>query len=149
MVSTPKRTPKEIASYLRPLARRHRVKIQAVKRIPTMHCAPFAPLRLGLDRHHRTILYVNTQDNYATGLIHELGHALFDGHGKTQCEYEWLGWEWIVAQRLGVEDQWVSENRNYVVSVNPQSELRLLSERVTVAKEKGYLSEAYLPRPRK
>ena len=70
--------------------------------------SPFS-LHLGVELPH-TVLY--QQGAPSTALIHEMGHLLFGVH---EDEYRWMGWEWSVAQLLGVERQWLEESGDYVV----------------------------------
>lgn len=84
----------------------------------------------------------------ASGLIHELGHVLFDPPiGKMGEEFGWFGWEWEVAKACGIEEQWRIQNEGYGVDENRDfgdlsrmEQDLLLDERYLEARSLGYLN---------
>jgi hypothetical protein len=159
---------KTLARLLRPFARRHGVRIRHTLdlnlypfacweegvRVPGLEPAPFDP-HLGIDRSELLLVF---EDGAApTGLIHELGHLLFDPLSKTAPfgnsfgdEFRWFGWEWVVARAFRVEQQWRDENRDYAVTdqggafgtLIPDEQLELLVQRHQIASELGFLDRA-------
>lgn len=108
-------TCEEIIKLLEPLAKKHGIKFQKMKQGAywpqgsNVHPAPFSD-HLGIILPNIILYREGVQE---TSIIHEMGHLLFGLNGD---EYKWFGWEWSIARLIGVEDQWLSENSNYVVS---------------------------------
>lgn len=141
-----------LAQKLRPFAKKHGAFIKCIKEIDEKHKSPFEYC-VGIDRASRTVLY--TRDlKQATAILHELGHVLFDnpdGFGNSNVhEYEWLGWEFVVASQLGVAQAWRLDNSNYVVgegNITPEfgelsfeEQNKLLEERINTAYKLYYFN---------
>ena len=109
-------TCKEIIKLLEPLAKKHGISFQKMKhgaywpQGSNVYPAPFSD-HLGIILPNIILYREGVQE---TSIIHEMGHLLFGLNGD---EYKWFGWEWSIARLIGVEDQWLSENNNYVVSL--------------------------------
>lgn len=98
----------------------------------------------------RAILY--TIHAEPSGILHEMGHLLFDPYDVFDgYEFNWFGWEWLLAKKFGFEDQWRYENGGYCVHDRQErnKEFRKLSdndqdflllERRQVAEKLGYLT---------
>lgn len=78
--------------------------------------APFSAQDLGVDWHRRRILYVD--DPGWAAIIHEMGHTFAcDIHPTNSDEFEFLGWEFLMAQHIGADlAEWVKQNKDYQVS---------------------------------
>lgn len=90
------------------------------------HPAPFNN-KLGIYRHRsngilRVVIDSSIPEREFGGVIHEMGHLIFDFHGSDETirvdEYDWLGWEYLFAKACGVFDLWNRSMVNYVVE-NP------------------------------
>lgn len=82
--------------------------------------APFTQMNedIGFNWHAKTIFIVQA---YSSSLIHEMGHvfgALFDpsapeAQDPSDYEVDFFGWEYLVAAKHGVLDQWFIGNLHY------------------------------------
>ena len=104
-----------VAQTLSPFAALCKVKIQKVKRVARRFLSPFGDC-LGIDWKNRSILYSSNLE-IPGALIHELGHLVFDSEKKLKAlrfsltdtdEYRFFGWEWLVAKKTGLTQEWKS-----------------------------------------
>lgn len=79
------------------------------------------------------------------GAIHELGH-LVTTKDVTSPEIEFLGWEFAVAVKYGLVDEWLHSMRDYAVEFNkdfgdlsPDEQSELIEERYYRAIGLGYI----------
>lgn len=108
--------------------------------------APFSAW-LGVDHGHKTVYL--TQDAEPGEVIHEMGHVFAsDRTPNFSEEYDFFGWEFVVAQKAGLVEEWIQSAGNYSVggtqfaefselSIDEQSDL--LEERVGHARLLGLI----------
>lgn len=85
------------------------------------------------------------EDETVGSIIHELGHLLV-ARNTFSPEFEFLGWEFLLAEYCGLLGPWYLHMQNYGVpffqefgSLSPDQQSELLEERVYHAKERGLL----------
>ncbi len=88
-------------------------------------------------------------------LIHEMGHVFADLHPPSfSDEYAWFGWEYALAQAVGIEEEtWRADNKDYVVGdlidfgkLSRAQQDEILVERVKEARTHGLLDARNRPR---
>lgn len=110
-----------LAQRLRTFAKDRGVTLRCLPEVPHPHRSPFDQ-RLGLDVRARTVLF--TKHAPATGIIHEMGHLLFDPpYGPWSDEIRWFTWEFILARHFGVALQWRVENADYGTGIGDFGDL--------------------------
>jgi hypothetical protein len=69
---------------------------------------------LGVD-YGRKIIY--TVDGFCPGeVLHEVGHVFASLHNPAFAEeYDFFGWEFVVAQKVGLVEEWLKGTGNYSV----------------------------------
>lgn len=110
--------------------------------------APFNPL-LGCDWNNKKFYYASRivwDTQTICGLIHEMGHVFASNEPPHQCkhEYDFLGWEWLLAEAIGIPmSSWRKGNGDYVVNgdceylgtLNDTQLSKLITDRVDRAEE--------------
>jgi hypothetical protein len=108
--------------------------------------APFSAW-LGVD-HRLKLVYLTKEANLGE-VIHEMGHVFAtDRSPNFSEEYDFFGWEFVVAQKVNLVDEWIQSAGNYSVggtdfaefeelTVDEQSDL--LEERVAHARQLGLI----------
>lgn len=82
------------------------------------------------------------------GIIHEMGHVFACHDSPLQSEeFDFLGWEWVLAREVGLLSEWCASMRNYSlnsqgddfgnISIDDQTEL--IESRVAHACELGLI----------
>jgi hypothetical protein len=107
----------------------------------TVHEAPFTSL-LATDWNRKKIYHV---DSHWADIIHEMGHVFAARTDPNNCcEYDFFGWELMLARRVGSLVAWVKRNEEYLVedvqplgALTPTVRRALLHERVAVVRELG------------
>lgn len=78
--------------------------------------APFCSGDLGVDWEEQRILYTDRRPIPWPAFTHEMGHLFGTLENPNQAsEVDFFGWEYLLAQRVGNIDEWVGDNRDYVV----------------------------------
>lgn len=87
-------------------------------------------------------------------IVHELGHLLVAKDVESD-EYDFLGWEFAIAERYDLLQSWYYSIYNYGVGTGSQYEefgviskdrqTEVLDERLDFAKAAGYLQAPYFP----
>lgn len=124
--------------------------------------APFTNKLLGLD-YANHIVYVGEECSIS-GIIHEMGHAFAcQDPPDISDEFDFFGWEYLLAKKLGIEADWQSNNKDYGLGCTSdlfknqgldfrkygqhlhfreldEADLEtLLSNRITVGKQRGII----------
>jgi hypothetical protein len=79
---------------------------------------PFAYHTMAIDWHEKTVIVAQdlTADNIS-GLIHELGHVFASNKTPNGAkEFDFFGWEYVVAGKLGLLFQWSHGTRDYAIA---------------------------------
>jgi hypothetical protein len=79
-------------------------------------------------------------------IIHELGHLIVN-RDTTSPEFDFMGWEFAVAQKYNILEEWLLGSKDYTVdddgtefgSLTPKESSELLEERLKRAVELGYI----------
>lgn len=72
----------------------------------------------GLDRSNRRVIAVEHRYNVGA-IIHEMGHAfLSEATPSNDGEFDWLGWEIVLARRAGCYRTWSKQNAEYVINTD-------------------------------
>lgn len=110
--------------------------------------APFSSERLGVFWKARKLVY--SGDVYWTEVIHEMGHLFASSKNPDRSdEFNFFGWEYLLAKRVGDPEEWIKTNRHYGVShrgseefgsLNPKEQKQLLAEQVKCGKKLGIIS---------
>lgn len=73
--------------------------------------APFSH-KLGVDYEHKTIYVIDGAE--LGGLIHEMGHVFACASSPYKSdEYEFFGWEFMVAVKLDLVLEWLEQTKDY------------------------------------
>ncbi len=108
--------------------------------------APFSSW-LGVD-HKRKVIYY-TKEAQPGEVIHEAGHVFASSRTPNFSEeYDFFGWEFVVAVKVGLVDEWLETTGNYTIggtdfvefedmTIDEQSDL--LEERVQHARSLGLI----------
>ena len=111
------------------------------------HC-PFDDLAVHFER--REVWHWEAAPNVGS-LIHEAGHVFASRIAPEHSEeYDFFGWEAVVARRAGVFDEWLESSGNYQIqTLDPGGQefgrldrtyqRRLLADRIRVAKRAGLI----------
>lgn len=93
--------------------------------LPVNKHSPFSSF-CGIDWKAKKLYLTDEAD--PGDLIHELAHLLAtDKPLKKQEEFDFFGWEYILAKQLGVYDWWLGTIQNYYVT--PEREFGELSQK--------------------
>lgn len=104
-----------------------------------------------VDRPNRRILAVEHQHNVGT-LIHEMGHAfLAEAAPSNPGEFDWLGWEIVLARRAGCYRVWSKQNAGYAMNLEEgerewgeltaEQLRRVIADRIDYARKIGIVSQ--------
>lgn len=112
--------------------------------------APFAN-HLGVDYKAKKVYY--TADEQMGLLIHEMGHVFASSlEPYDSDEWEFFGWEWTVARRVGCQTEWLHGTRDYGLepgnefgSLSEKEKQELLAERVAHGKTIGIIAKNGVP----
>jgi hypothetical protein len=121
--------------------------------------APFVslPARLGVQWARKIVACVPSSGIHPCGVIHEMGHVFASAKSPDYAdEYEFLGWEWAMAERIGMSRaEWQLGNKDYSLEfkaswsqiglLTPQGLGRLLADRTRAARKAGLLSAREVP----
>jgi hypothetical protein len=109
--------------------------------------APFSK-SLGVD-HARKIVYFT--DGFEIGeVIHEMGHVFASNRPDFSEEYDFFGWEFLVAVEVDLVEEWVEAAGNYSVGgpqyvefgdMTREEQSDLLEERVQCAERIGLVRD--------
>lgn len=147
---------------LQELARSWGGSIALVEELP-VPCAPFTSC-MGVDYDKKEIYVEIDRLNRSHrawemlgGVIHEMGHVFAcDQRPESSEEYDFLGWEWLVARQTGLLEQWEHSMSNYSIGndefsadfdcLSPDQASDLIEERVARARELGLITDDESPR---
>jgi hypothetical protein len=78
-----------------------------------INASPFS-FKLGLDHAHKTIYILEGAE--LGGIIHEMGHVFASAAEPSRSvEYEFFGWEFVVAAKIGIVEEWIESVGDYTV----------------------------------
>jgi hypothetical protein len=110
----------------------------------SISAAPFC-FKLGVDYKEKTIFMVEGAE--LGSIIHEMGHIFASRWCPAEsAEYNFFGWEFMVAVKLGLVDEWLDTTGDYTVGGNKTVEFcemtideqsDLIEERVQHARKIG------------
>jgi hypothetical protein len=102
---------------------------------------------LGIDYPNKTVYLTKEAD--LGEVIHEMGHVFASTRTPNFSEeYEFFGWEFTVAQKVNLVDEWIQSSGNYSVGctdfaefedLTPDEQSDLLEERVQYARQLGLI----------
>lgn len=114
--------------------------------------APFTSYRLGV--HHRSKTVYWSEKVEVGEVIHEMGHVFASKRPPDLTEeWDFFGWEYILAKKVGALKEWTGSTSDYQVSEDGETfgglteagRVVLLTERVSRAKALGLLSPRLSP----
>lgn len=138
-------------------------EFEVLKRQPGFSRAPASPGH-GLDWDARRIYAVDSLINPGA-IIHEMGHV-FASDLPPYCsnEFDWLGWEIVVARHMRCYRQWSQQNKDYAINelvlggawiamdgdewgdLSRAKQRLLARDRIAAAKQLGSLTRQGMPR---
>lgn len=90
------------------------VEFDDLSEAPGFSSAPFTSYDLGVLWNEKLIVTVEGADWF--NIIHEMGHV-FASPSELGDEFEFFGWEYLLAQRVGDVKQWIAGNKDYGISL--------------------------------
>lgn len=113
----------------------------------------FAPFARGLAVQWDAMQVFYRSSTQIAGMIHEMGHVFACPLPPNESdEFDFFGWEYAMAIKLEVVDQWTADNKNYSLGGDELGDLdgkareAVLGERIIYARSIGIL-DGMEPKP--